>query len=819
MTKKLTMISKSLEPVKTCEKISKVSIYLLAFLLPIFFLPWTSNVLDFNKQALLIVLVFVSLFAWLLKILISGKLKINLNLVHIPIIVLFLVYLVSTIFSAWRYGSFWGWPQITAESLITLLGFVLLYFLVVNIFEKREVFHLITMLLFSCFLAIAFGTLQLFGKFLLPFDFTKGSLFNTIGGINSLGVFTAVLLPLFVIFLIISTKKYLKGFAMAAIILSAILLVLVNLPVAWWLVIAGSAMIIAFVMQKREFFDSRWLVLPMFFLALALFFSLFGFQIPGVPARPAEVFLTQKASLDVTIQTLKDSPVFGSGPGTFIYNFSKYKSIDFNQSSFWNIRFNQAGSKFLTVLSTTGVLGALSFLALIGFFVFYGIKFLFKRPDETQTKNLSRALNKKTSEEILSKTEEERNEGLFWILGSGIFISFTVLSIGYFLYQSSLSLNFVYFLLIGSFISLFSFTKKEFLLKPSSLITLGVTFAFTMVFIFGLGILILEGQRYLAEVNYSKGVRAWQQGRSAQSLEYLTKAVRISPKADLYWRELSQVYLQNINEVARSADLSQAEITRRVQIFINNAVNSAKVATDVNPNNVANWSVRGFIYQNLIGVVGGTKDWAVTSYEEALKLEPANPYFPTQAGIALLKELNFLPQERVEEREKNLNEAKEQFQKATELKSDYAPAHFQLAIVYQAQGKQLEAIGELEKARSSAPNDTGLAFQLGLIYYQNKEHQKARVEFERAVLLDSNYSNALYFLGLTYNQLGEKEMTIETFKRILTLNPDNPQVKIILDNLEAGRSILAGIVEEVPPIVPIEEEHPEIEEELPETEE
>ncbi len=812
MTKKLAVLSKSPGIVTTCEKVSKISIYLLAFLLPIFFLPWTSNVLDFNKQALLITLICVSLFAWLLEILISGKLKFNLSLVHVSIIVLFLVWLASTVFSTWRYGSFWGWPQLTSESLITLLCFTLLYFLVINIFEKKEIFHLITLLLFSSFLAIVFGTLQLFGKFLLPFDFAKINSFNTIGGVNNLGIFTAVLLPLIIIFLAVSTKKYLKVFYIVMVIFAAVLLVLVNFPAAWWLVIVGSAMIIAFGTQRRDLFDNRWLVLPMFFLALALFFNLFNFQIPGTPSRPSEVFLTQKASFGISLQTLKDSPVLGSGPGTFVYDFSKYKSADFNQSSLWNVRFAQSGSRFFTVLTTTGVLGALSFLALIGFFMFYGIKFLFKKPDEIQAKKSFHALNKTMQDGALSKTEEEQDERFFWNLGLGIFISFAVLSIGYFIYHSTLSLNFVYFLLIGSFISLLSPAKKEFLLKPSSLITLGVTFAFTVVFIFGLGIFILEGQRYFAEVNYSKGVRAWQQGRVTDSLDYLVKAARIGSKVDLYWRELSQIYLQNIGEVAGRTDLPREEITRRIQIFINNAVNSAKVATDVNPKNVANWSVRGFIYQNLIGVVGGTKDWAITSYEEALKLEPTNPYFPTQAGITLLKELDFLPQERAEEKQENLRKAQEQFQKAIELKSDYAPAHFQLAVVYQTQGKQGEAIRELEKAKSFAPEDVGLAFQLGLIYYQNKEFQKAQAEFERTVLLNPNYSNALYFLGLTYNQLGEKEMAIGTFNRVLALNPGNSQIEKIIDNLRTGRQILEGIVEEEPPIVPIEEEHPEIEE-------
>ncbi len=776
----------------TCEKVSKTSIYLLVFLLPILFLPWTANVLDFNKQALLIILVFASLFAWILKALISGKVSFNFSLVHIPVLVLFLIYTASTIFSLWRYGSFWGWPQVSSESLLSLLGLLLFYFLVVNIFEKKEIFYLIALLIFSGFLAMLYGALQLFGKFLFPIDFTKVVSFNTIGGLNSLAVFTAVLLPLIIILITIGTKRYLRIFFIAVAAFSAVLLILINFQIAWWLVIVASALIIAFGTQKRGVFDNRWLVLPMFFLALALLFSFFRFQIPGTPDRPIEVFLTQRASFNIARKALKDSPVIGSGPGTFIYNFSKYKDIVFNQSSLWNIRFDWAGSKFLTLAVTIGILGVLSFLALIGFFIFYGIKFLFKKKEKEK--------------------DEEIDEEFFWLLGLGIFISFLTATVLYFLYRSNLTLDFVWFLLMACFVSLLQPARKEVVLKPSSLVTLGITFAFTLVFIFGLGILILEGQRYVAAVNYLESMKDLQQGRGIDSLNHLETAIRISPKVDLYWREISQVYLQNINEVAGRTDLSQEELTQQVQIYINSAVNSAKAATDTNPENVANWSVRGFIYQNLIGIVGGTKDWAMDSYKEALKLEPNNPYFPTQTGIALLREVTFLSQEKVEEREKILGEAQEKFEKAIELKSDYASAHFQMAIVYQAQGKQTEMIEELEKTKAIAPSDVGLAFQLGLIYYQSKNYQKARLEFERLVLLSPNYSNALYFLGLTYDQLGERGRAIEVFERILALNPDNSQVKQIIENLRAGRSVLAGIVEEVPPIVPIEEEHPEIEE-------
>ncbi len=812
-------LKESSQIVGICEKISKGSIYLLVFLLPLFFLPWTVSALDFNKQALLITLVSLSLFAWLLKSLIAGKFSFRLSWLHIPIIAFFLVLLVSTIFSLWSYGSFWGWPQITSESLLSLLCLVLLYFLITSIFGKKEIFYLMTALIFSGFLAALLGVLQLFGRFLLPLDFSKTTSFNTIGAVNSLAIFTAVLLPLTII-LTTKAKRFLKAFFVIALVLGTVLLVLINFSVAWWLVIIGTALVITLGVQKRDIFDSRWLVLPMFFLVLALFFSFFRFQIPGMPPRTIEVFLTQRTSFSIAQETLKENPILGSGPGTFIYDFSKYKKIDFNQNPFWNVRFEGGVSKILNSLATTGILGILSFLALIGFFIFYGIKSLFGNPNKeksakgeatssAQTKKQN-ALSKKTIKETSSK-EEQTDEGFLWFLSAGIFVSFVILIIGYFLYQSNLTLNFIFFLLIAGFISLVVPLRKEFLLKSSSLATLGVTFVFTLVFIFGLGILILEGQRYIAEASYLKGARAWQQGDSEESVKYLEKAVRINPKVDLYWRELSQIYLQRIKTVAQRTDLSQEEINNQIQILINNSVNSVKTATDLNPKNVTNWSVRGFVYQNMIGIVSGVevKNWLKKSYDEALSLEPTNPYFPTQIGIAFLREVSFLPQEKQEERERILEEAQAQFETAIELKSDYAPARFQIAMVYQAQGKQLEAIEELEKTKSIAPNDIGLAFQLGLIYYQSKDYQKAQTELERAILLNPNYSNALYFLGLTYDQLGKTAKAIEKFRKVAGLNPDNSEIQKILENLRNGREALEGILEKEPPEVPIEEESPE----------
>lgn len=766
---------KSFSAVDISDRVSKVSVYLLVFLLPILFLPWTANVLDFNKQALLIVLALVAIFAWMLKVLILGKIELNLSMVHIPVLTLLLAYIASGIFSSWGSGSFWGWPQITSESTLSVLGLTLLYFLIVNIFKRKEVFYLAVTLVVSGSIAMLYGLLQVLGKFILPIEFTKVASFNTIGGVNALAIFAAILLPLIITFLTISKEKKLRIFFIVSVIVAAILLLMINFNVAWWIVIAGSALVIAFGTQRRDIFDNRWIILPMIFLAMALLFSFFNFQIPGAVERPNEVYLTQRASFDISWKSLQNSPIVGSGPGTFIYNFAKAKDISFNESTLWNLKFDWAGSRMLTIMGTMGILGVLGFLALIGFFTFYGIKFLF-----------TRANGKKEGDEDLG-------QDFYLTLGMGIFISFLTASVAYFLYASGLSIDFVYFVLMACFVSILYPIKKEIVLKPSSLLTLGVTFSFTIIFILGLGVLILEGQRYVSAVSYLDSIKAMQEGRGMESINKLETAIRISPKVDLYWREISQVYVQAMNSVGSDPNLSQADAMQKVQLYINSAVNAAKTATEVNPTNVANWSVRGYIYQNLIGVVGGTKDWSVSAYDEALKLEPINPFFPTQAGMSILAEVRSLPEERKSEKPKLLSDAEAKFNQAIELKSDYASAHFQLALTHQLKGDQEQMTVELETAKSIAPFDVGLAFQLGMIYYQLADFGKAQAELERAVLLSPDYANALYFLGLTYDKQGEKEKAIQVFEVLKVSNPENDVVTVVLQNLKSGKKALAGI--------------------------
>ena len=742
----------------------KWSIYLLVFLLPIFFLPWTANVLDFNKQALLLFLVFISFFSWLLKSLFDGKVRISLNFLNIPVLVLLAVLAIATLLSGWRYGSFWGWPLNIADSFITILSFVLLYFLVINLFEKDEIFWLLLTLVFSSFLAVLFGIFQLFGKFIFPFSFSKSRSFNTIGTTNSIGIFAAIFLPLMTSLFFIS-KKWIKILLSIFGLSALVLVVLLNFWPAWLSLLIAMVVVLTFGISKRESFHMNWLIVPIFILVLAISFGFFRVSIPGLPAAPLEISLSQRGTLGVAGRTLTsrgpESFFFGSGPSTFVYDYSKFKPKTINQTAFWGVRFSSGASEFLDSLATTGILGLISFLSILAIFFWIGARWLVKKTDVNNS---------------------------FWVFELGIFSSLSAAMTAFFFYPTNLSMSFLFWIFMPSFIVLAGDKKKDWELKSSSLANVLFSFLFSLFLIFGIIIFFMEGQRYIGEVRHLQGIRAWQRGDNQKAITYVSSAIsHTGGKIDNYLRDLSQLYLFKINQEVNKKNVSKKELKQVVPSLVRNVINLSKLSTDVNPINVANWSVRGFVYRQMTNVSKGADQWAIKCYKKANELEPNNPYIITEIGRVYLSE-------------DKKDKAMEEFKKAVAVKPDYAPARYQMVFTYTLEKKIPDAIKEMENIKRQNPNDVGAAFQLGLLYYNVKKYDKAKAELKRAVAINQNYSNARYFLGLIYDKEGEKNKAISQFEKVEKLNPKNKQVKKILANLRAGKPALEGVTPSKPPI-------------------
>lgn len=650
---------------KIFDNASKYSLYALIFLMPLFFLPWTAEAIDFNKQTLLIILVFISLFSWMLKTILAGKLEININFLHICVGIFLFVYSLSALFSVSKYGSFWGWPQITAESLLSVICLAIFYFLVSNIFSQREIFISLAVFSASVFLTELIGFFQLSSIFIFPFDFTKILSFNTVSSTVSLGIFAAVFFPLNFILLIMA-KKWWKVFFAFQFLLSVLLLILLNYPIVWWTVIPSCVFIIVFGMFKKGIFDARWMYLPMFLLMLSLFFALLSPRISWFSQNINEIFLSQKYSFETSVKALSENPVLGSGPGTFAYDFLKYKSSDFNKNQLWNVTFVKAGSKVFNDLATTGILGLASFFLVSLACIFLGLKF------------------------ITRDTYANKENGQI-LPALGFTAAIVSLFLSCFFYNSAFLLNFFYFFSIGAVALLISKQKKEYKIGSSSTASLVISFIFTLVFIFSSGILILHVQRYAAEVYYLKGVIALQENKKDQAIEKIKTAAKINSSSDLYFRQLSRIYLlKTQEEFLKDKEISSnQEKLNNVKVLIADTQNLAKIATDINPKNISNWLNRGYIFQGLSLYANDASVLALNAYDEALKLDPKNPYPLAQKGnVFLVSALKNQDGKKTE----NLTQAKTYLEKAASMVPDYYDAMYSLGFVYDALKERDKAI-------------------------------------------------------------------------------------------------------------------------------
>lgn len=767
---------------------SKVAVYLIVFLFPLFFLPGVTDVLEVPKQLLLIVLSLFGIIFWLGDVWRKQRISLKLHILYLPLVFLIFVWGASTLFSYSRYGSFWGWHMQVSESFLTLLFFALFFFLVHQLFAKKEEIVLLFLILFSsAALASVVGILQLWGKFFLPFDFAKTTAFNTIGSPSVFAVFAAILLPLAARLFFAFSLRWVRAIPLFAGALFLFVLLLVNNWIAWALLLVGGVLFLLVFFREKQPLEPQRVFLQMLLVAISLFFLLLRNPFPELSIAPAEVYPAYRATLQVNWKALKERPIFGTGPGTFRFNYTKFRDPQLNNTIFWTTRFGSGVSKVIDSMGTTGVVGAFSFLSLIGSLLFV----------------VSRRWYRKESTERL-------------LLGT-VFVGAGASIAALFLFWNTMSLFFLFWFFAALAAVLSQDPKKEyrFRLFPEgegerdirTWISTAVSFVF-VVFALGGGavVLYLAGMRLLAEVSYQDALREFSLGNLSQAGESITQAAERNASQDVYWREKAQIDFLLLTQGMQQGSLSAEQLRNDLA----SVLASAEKATELEPWNVVNWLVRGFLYQSLIGGVEGAEDAALTfGYEKAKELDPVDPYVVTQLGRVHLQRAVLAA--RLEKQDALLQEfskAEVYLKRALDLKRDFAPAHFQLAVLAELRGNTPEAIATLEKAKTIAPFDAGVAFQLGALYYQSQQFDKARREFERAIGINPDYSNARYLLGLIYEREGRRDAAIEQFVKIEQLNPENQEVKKILDNLRAARPALQGISQEQLPQTPVQEGKP-----------
>lgn len=752
------------------EKIAKTCLYLLVFLVPLFFLPLTVSPLEISKQVLAAILVFIAFLCYLIRSLNERRIIYPKSFLALAVLLVWLIVGISAIFSRAPWLGVFG--NFTQPDAFLAFSIYALAFFLVAIFFKKEDLPKIGLCFFAGLLpTLVFGWLQIFGKFILPWDFSRQTSFNSVGSTFSWGIFIVFGLTMLVTALTnlklprIFSAKGGKIILSLAALLILITLIILNFQLLW----IGLALAM-FLLAAVKFAAREEIGLPLVLIIISLFFVLINQQMPSLVVVPAEIRPNFSTTLSIIKEVLTGKQIlFGSGPATFIFDYARFRPPALNQTAFWSIRFNQGFSFLFGLPATLGIIGIVAFLFLIFSFVRQSLVFL------------------------------KEKELLTVIAGISLLIIFL------FIYPAF----FTQFLFVFMGLGLLAIESKESLEidfyegnKWQRIRGLAIFLTAIILFSFVLFTFYLSSQKYVAAVYYGKGFTSLSLD---QSLNNFNKAVRLDPQSDQYRRAFSQALILKGGEIIQaSASASQQDLQNlrtQFQDVIALAVSNAQRAAALNSLDSLNWSNLANIYENIIPVIKDADIFAEQNYQKAIELEPQNPQAPVDLARMFVVSADQSPQKDAAWQEK-LNKAKTSLEQSIGLKSDYAPAHFLIAQIYVREGNLAKAIEKVEEIKSANPNDAGLAFQLGILYYQNNQMERAQAEFGRAVSINPNYSNALYFLGLIYDQKGQKLRALEQFEKIEKLNPDNQEVKKILVNLRGGKSALEGIV---PPAQPPEE--------------
>lgn len=747
-------------------------LYAAVVLVPLFFLPFSPDVLELNKQTLLIVLTSIAALAWVGQAVSLRTFALARSWLHLVVAVFAIGSLVAALFSTDRYLSLVGnfgqmqWP------FASILALSVFYLITANVVKgTTKLYHLILAFLASSTLVGILGFLQLVGvhPFWWAGDFAKAAGFNTIGTINSFGVYLTVPLILAASLTVLGCrdracilgKKGTKSVSAkvlvwAALAVPLIAAIAIDYWVIWASILFGTALLVVIpVVRSRRIDHSMKLIVPGALLVISI--VLLIFRAPLNLNLPSEVSPSPAASWSIARQTLQDHPLFGSGPGTWIYDYAKYRSVAVNLSQFWTVRFERGISAFLTLLASVGLVGMALWLILI----------------------LS-AVIKSAGHLAL-----ERNDDA-WQAYLTVFTGWATVTFTAFFYNYNVAHQFVFWFLLALLAALTCRGALTWDMKSSVVNSAIVSLLFLFLCVAVVSVLWLSGQRLVAEAKFMNAVTEYRAGKPIQnSIDALQSAVSLNRWNDTYERNISQAYLIRASrELAAQADPDR---TKKANASVVAAVDSAKHTTEISPGNVNNWANFALVLQSIASFTKGADERAIAMYQEALAREPNNPEFTNEIGklhllrsdayrVQLQSSDEALKKEAEQQIKAELDLAAEALNRSISVKPDYAPAHYNLGLVYERQGRVQDAITKLEQVLMADTKNIGVAFQLSILYYRNNEKDKSRMVLEQIIAMDPAYSNARWYLASLYEEEGKYDDAIAQIEKVKELNPDVAEV-------------------------------------------
>lgn len=584
------------------NKIGLFTVLFSVIAIPLFFLPITSEFYEYNKNFLLLALSSCLLLTLVASFIVDKQVRVTRSPLGLPFLLLSTVWLISTIVRTPNRLDALLDPTQTA----TILALAVFFFAATHFIKTKKDLDLITHVAIISAGMISISSLLwttgLMEK-VLPSGPFKSVLWTPTGNLLTTLAYTISFLPFI-------------GIVIAR--------------------------------QKSQSKKTMALVLALFLTFISSILSAYRiFKDPN--ARP--FFLSQSTSWAVALEALKASPLLGTGPSTYLSDFTRFRPISYNLTPNWAIRFTSSTNYYLQLVATVGILGIAAFTLLaartIGLFAKS-----FRTNFESPSHHIVMAASATASLILLSLLFLPASVTLLFLLTVFLVISIS----GYKLAGSSL----VHEANIDIVAS--SDTGHRSPLLPWALAALTLLLLIPAAWLFG--------RAYAAEVVFQQALTHAAKNDGRATYEALTTAIGLNRYKDTYRIVASQTNLLLANSAAAKKDLTAEDRTIITQL-IQQAIREAKNAVALNPRKVTNVENLARIYQNLLNFAQGADSWAIASYRQAIALDPVNPTLRISLGGIFYAA-------------KNYEEALRLFQQAAELKPDYGNAYYNLAATYKA---------------------------------------------------------------------------------------------------------------------------------------
>lgn len=528
-----------------------VVLKLLLLSAPLFVNKYVYN-FRVNQEAVLKLFIIILFAIWLVKIINTGECFLKKTKLDLLFILFTLVLVLSLFISKTK--------TVSLQDFIIFFSYILIFFLITNNPNQKSDFNSFIHLFFIISLLVSIYTIIQYYGF-DPYLKDLHSLTSTIGQKNWISNYLAMIFPVaFSYFLLEKSKKNRIIYFLLLSILYANLMICQSRGI--WISISITVIIAIYIIIKYKFYEifkrnKKWLFfLLITFLVITIIYSTdnpLNKSAITVPQRALSTFDEQDPSINTrlliwktTLEMIKDRPIFGSGIGTFKMNYLNYQA-EFLKNNPYYIKYSgkagEAHNEYLQMWAEIGIIGLGIFIGII--LMFYNLII-----------------------DYLKKINNDKDKIIVFGLVLGITCFLIHCLFTFPLHVPALGVTF--FALLGLtviYTRKLNLPKNDSVDKPKELkmknkgikIALTILVLFFMIWVINL----VAIKPYIAEIQYSNGMRHNVDGNYDKALTYFEQAALLYPYNGRILHALGTTYF-NLGMLNKAEEVLQKTTRYRI---------------------------------------------------------------------------------------------------------------------------------------------------------------------------------------------------------------------------------------------------------------